>query len=88
MWTIYAQMSFLGRPTLTLCIFSLSFPQGLISLCVSHFQAFGGAGLSSDQPLAQFWSWARILRLADGPDEVHLGAVAKREVKKANAKEQ
>ena len=53
-----------------------------------HSQAFGGAGLSSDQPLAQFWSWARILRLADGPDEVHLGAVAKREVKKANAKEQ
>jgi len=51
-------------------------------------QAFGGAGLSSDQPLAQFWTWARILRLADGPDEVHLGAVAKREVKKANIKEQ
>ncbi|KAL9981221.1 hypothetical protein ACROYT_G009895 [Oculina patagonica] len=49
-------------------------------------QAFGGAGLSSDQPLAQFWSWARILRLADGPDEVHLGAVAKREVNKANTK--
>lgn len=45
-------------------------------------QAFGGAGLSSDLPLAQFWSWARVLRLADGPDEVHLGAVAKREVKK------
>jgi len=49
-------------------------------------QAFGGAGLSSDQPLAQFWSWARVLRLADGPDEVHLGAVAKREVNKDNPK--
>ncbi|RMX53502.1 hypothetical protein pdam_00017335 [Pocillopora damicornis] len=51
-------------------------------------QAFGGAGLSSDQPLAQFWSWARVLRLADGPDEVHLGALAKREVKKTMAKDQ
>ncbi|XP_068681218.1 acyl-CoA dehydrogenase family member 10-like isoform X2 [Montipora foliosa] len=47
-------------------------------------QAFGGAGLSSDLPLALFWSWARILRLADGPDEVHLRSVAKREVKKDN----
>lgn len=51
-------------------------------------QAFGGAGLSSDQPLAQFWSWARVLRLADGPDEVHLGALAKREVKKTMGKDQ
>ncbi|XP_048581845.1 acyl-CoA dehydrogenase family member 10 isoform X2 [Nematostella vectensis] len=32
-------------------------------------QAFGAAGLSADTPLAQFFSWARILRLADGPDE-------------------
>ena len=45
-------------------------------------QSFGGAGLSSDLPLAVFWSWARILRLADGPDEVHLRAVAKKEVKR------
>ena len=53
---------------------------------ISPSQAFGGAGLSSDQPLAQFWSWARILRLADGPDEVHLGAIAKGEVKKGDLK--
>ena len=66
-------------------MFFLSFLARINSLLYFHSQAFGGAGLSSDQPLAQFWSWARILRLADGPDEVHLGAVAKREVKKANA---
>lgn len=47
-------------------------------------QSFGGAGLSSDLPLAVFWSCARILRLADGPDEVHLRAVAKKEVKRNN----
>ncbi|KAM4052325.1 acyl-CoA dehydrogenase family member 10 isoform 1-T2 [Anomaloglossus baeobatrachus] len=44
-------------------------------------QAFGAAGLSNDFPLAQFHAWARALRLADGPDEVHRAAVAKIELK-------
>ncbi|KAG8513231.1 Acyl-CoA dehydrogenase family member 10, partial [Galemys pyrenaicus] len=44
-------------------------------------QAFGAAGLSSDYPLAQFFAWARALRFADGPDEVHRTAVAKMELK-------
>ncbi|XP_023576292.1 acyl-CoA dehydrogenase family member 10 isoform X2 [Octodon degus] len=44
-------------------------------------QAFGAAGLSSDYPLAQFWAWARALRFADGPDEVHRAMVAKMELK-------
>ncbi|XP_018413825.1 PREDICTED: acyl-CoA dehydrogenase family member 10 isoform X1 [Nanorana parkeri] len=44
-------------------------------------QAFGAAGLSSDFPLAQFHAWARALRLADGPDEVHRLTVAKIEMK-------
>lgn len=44
-------------------------------------QAFGAKGLSGDTPLAQFYSWARILRLADGPDEVHTAAVGKLEMK-------
>ncbi|XP_075690915.1 acyl-CoA dehydrogenase family member 10 [Rhinoderma darwinii] len=44
-------------------------------------QAFGAAGLSNDFPLAQFHAWARALRLADGPDEVHRAAVAKIEMK-------
>ncbi|XP_072456539.1 acyl-CoA dehydrogenase family member 10 isoform X2 [Notamacropus eugenii] len=45
-------------------------------------QAFGAAGLSTDSPLAQFFSWARALRLADGPDEVHRTTVAKMELKR------
>lgn len=45
-------------------------------------QAFGAAGLSNDYPLAQFFAWARALRLADGPDEVHRTAVAKLELKR------
>ena len=45
-------------------------------------QAHGGGGLSEDFPLATFFSWARILRLADGPDEVHRRAIAKMELRK------
>jgi acyl-CoA dehydrogenase len=40
-------------------------------------QIHGGAGMSDDTPLAYFYNWARALRLADGPDEVHLGVVAR-----------
>ncbi|KAM6423102.1 acyl-CoA dehydrogenase family member 10 isoform 1-T1 [Liasis olivaceus] len=45
-------------------------------------QAFGAAGLGSDLPLAQAFAWARALRLADGPDEVHTVAIAKMELKR------
>ncbi|XP_060642040.2 acyl-CoA dehydrogenase family member 10 isoform X1 [Anolis sagrei] len=45
-------------------------------------QAFGAAGLSNDQPLALSFAWARALRLADGPDEVHREAIAKMELKR------
>ncbi|XP_040587633.1 acyl-CoA dehydrogenase family member 10 [Mesocricetus auratus] len=44
-------------------------------------QAFGAAGLGGDYPLAQFFAWARALRFADGPDEVHRLTVAKMELK-------
>jgi len=45
-------------------------------------QIFGGAGVSSDFPIAGFNAMGRILRLADGPDEVHMGMVSRLEVKK------
>jgi len=45
-------------------------------------QIHGGAGLSEDTPLAMAWTAARALRLADGPDEVHRGLVAKFELMK------
>lgn len=48
-------------------------------------KAHGALGLSSDRPLAQFFSWARILRFADGPDEVHLSALGKMELKRNRA---
>ena len=45
-------------------------------------QAFGGAGVSQDTPLAMSWAHIRTLRLADGPDEVHNRAIAKMEFDK------
>ncbi|MBV9242577.1 MAG: acyl-CoA dehydrogenase, partial [Acidobacteria bacterium] len=45
-------------------------------------QVHGGGGVCQDFPLAAFWSYARTLRLADGPDEVHLESIAKMELKK------
>jgi acyl-CoA dehydrogenase len=45
-------------------------------------QAHGGAGVSDDVPLSKAWAHARTLRLADGPDEVHLEAIAKIELNK------
>lgn len=44
-------------------------------------QAFGGAGVSDDFPLAAAWANVRTLRLADGPDEVHRDAIARMELK-------
>ena len=43
-------------------------------------QAHGGGGVCDDVPLAQWWAHARTLRLVDGPDEVHLEAIAKWEL--------
>jgi alkylation response protein AidB-like acyl-CoA dehydrogenase len=44
-------------------------------------QIHGGAGLTDDFPLAQLYAYARVLRLADGPDEVHRAVVAKLEAR-------
>ncbi|RJQ77447.1 acyl-CoA dehydrogenase family protein [Amycolatopsis panacis] len=48
-------------------------------------QAHGAGGVSQDFPLAELWTAARMLRLADGPDEVHKRSLAHRELKKYRA---
>jgi acyl-CoA dehydrogenase len=44
-------------------------------------QVHGGAGVTDDLPLAAMYAGARTLRIADGPDEVHLRSVARAEVR-------
>ena len=44
-------------------------------------QAHGAGGVSNDFGLAAAWAYARTIRLADGPDEVHIEAIAKMELK-------
>lgn len=50
-------------------------------------QVYGGAGVSQDAPLAFAWTIARMLRIADGPDEVHLESVAKMELGKGDTRQ-
>jgi acyl-CoA dehydrogenase len=45
-------------------------------------QAHGAAGVCQDFELAAMWANSRTLRLADGPDEVHMESIAKLELKK------
>ena len=47
-------------------------------------QAHGAAGVSQDTFLASSWAMVRTLRLADGPDEVHIESIAKWELAKSN----
>jgi acyl-CoA dehydrogenase len=48
-------------------------------------QVFGVAGLSADTPLAAFYAIARQLRIVDGPDEVHLRSITRREVSRSGS---
>jgi acyl-CoA dehydrogenase len=48
-------------------------------------QLFGGMGLTNDTPLAFLFTWGRAMRFFDGPDEVHLRSVARRELRTAKA---
>ena len=45
-------------------------------------QGFGGAGVCQDTPLPAFWATARMLRIGDGPDEVHRQTVARQELRR------
>ncbi|WP_433276370.1 acyl-CoA dehydrogenase family protein [Pseudonocardia xinjiangensis] len=55
-------------------------PQIACGVIDRAIQIHGGAGMSDDLPLAYFYTWARALRLADGPDEVHMRTVARQEL--------
>jgi acyl-CoA dehydrogenase len=55
-------------------------PNLLTDIADDAMQLFGAAGFTDDWPLAELYSMGRWLRIADGPDEVHLRSVAKAEL--------
>lgn len=55
-------------------------PKAVCKIADWAIQVHGGAGVSQDYPLANMYAIIRTLRLADGPDEVHLSAIAKMEL--------
>ncbi|KAI1354987.1 acyl-CoA dehydrogenase [Xylaria sp. FL0043] len=57
-------------------------PQMALTVIDRAVQTFGGAGVSQDTPLANMWAQIRTLRLADGPDEVHLQQMGRNENKR------
>ncbi len=57
-------------------------PNMALKIIDRAIQTHGGGGVCQDFPLANFWAYARTLRLADGPDEVHLESIAKMELNK------
>lgn len=61
-------------------------PSMQTAICDRAMQVFGAMGLSPNTPLASLWMWGRILRIADGPDEVHLRTVARQEMKHVDAR--
>jgi acyl-CoA dehydrogenase len=57
-------------------------PQMALRVIDRAIQILGGKGVGSDTPLAHFFAAARTLRLADGPDEVHMSQLGKSTINK------
>lgn len=60
-------------------------PNMLLDVLDRAMQAYGGAGVSQDTPLAQMWASGRTMRIVDGPDEVHMMQLGRNEAKKGDA---
>jgi acyl-CoA dehydrogenase len=57
-------------------------PRICLNVIDRAIQVHGGGGVSDDFPLASMWAHARTLRIADGPDDVHIRSVARQELGK------
>ena len=57
-------------------------PRVALGVVDRAIQVHGGAGVSEDFPLARMYAGLRTLRIADGPDEVHVRTVARQELGK------
>ena len=58
-------------------------PQACADIIDECMQMHGGAGVTQLYPLAEMWTYARFVRLADGPDAAHRHQVGRDELKKA-----
>ncbi len=58
-------------------------PRIEVQIANRAMQVFGAKGLTQDTPLPDIWTHGRYLQIVDGPDEVHLRAIARAEVKQA-----
>ncbi|XP_068658869.1 probable acyl-CoA dehydrogenase IBR3 [Aristolochia californica] len=67
----------------TIAMAKVAAPNMALKVVDTAMQVHGAAGLSSDTVLAHLWAASRTLRIADGPDEVHLGTIAKLELRRA-----
>ena len=65
---------------LEIAMIKVAAPRTALRVLDDAIQAHGGAGVSEDFGLARAYAGMRALRLADGPDEVHLRAIARMEV--------
>jgi acyl-CoA dehydrogenase len=59
-------------------------PKMLLAVIDRAIQAHGGGGVSQDFGLAYAWARSRVMRIVDGPDEVHRRAVARVELRKGS----
>lgn len=57
-------------------------PQMALDVIDRAIQAYGGAGVSQDTPLANMYAQGRTMRIVDGPDEVHLMQLGRNENKR------
>ncbi len=64
-----------------IAMIKIAVPQMTCDVVDRAIQAHGGMGVCQDTPLASFWTYGRIVRIADGPDEVHMYQLGRNLVK-------
>ena len=70
--------------TKLISMIKITIPKMACQVIDRAIQAHGGLGVSQDTPLASFYVYARAIRLADGPDEVHMYQLGRNLIKDYN----
>ena len=78
-WTIDTQGNKAARHLVAMV--KVAVPKVACDVIDRAIQVHGGAGVSDDTPLAEMYGWHRAMRIFDGPDEVHLRAIARHELR-------